>query len=212
MDSLSDFTIERISCEDVSEMGRTYPDPSGRTTGRIGRILVTAQTPTPSGTAPTDVTAPATDPATEGDDDANETLYPSSIKVDESQLNGLSHIERAAALQRMATTTPAEAEAAALVANAGATAKAVELDDEDGNLVYTVELDNGTDVKVDAGNGTILYTEPTDAETDDDGQEVDDHEDGETDDDGQEVDDHADGETNDDGVQPEAAPAPVAPQ
>jgi uncharacterized membrane protein YkoI len=37
----------------------------------------------------------------------------------------------------------------------------VELDDENGALVYSVEFSNGTDVKVDAMTGSILGTEPT---------------------------------------------------
>jgi len=42
--------------------------------------------------------------------------------------------------------------------NAG-TAVKVELDDEDGKLVYSVEFSNGTDVKVDAMTGSVLGTE-----------------------------------------------------
>ena len=35
----------------------------------------------------------------------------------------------------------------------------VELDNENGALVYSVELSNGMDVKVDAGNAAVLYTD-----------------------------------------------------
>lgn len=41
------------------------------------------------------------------------------------------------------------------------TAVKVELDDENGVLVYSVEFANGTDVKVDAMTGSVLGTEPT---------------------------------------------------
>jgi len=63
------------------------------------------------------------------------------------------------------TDTPAiTAEAAQKTAesylNAG-TAVKVELDDEDGKLIYSVEFSNGTDVKVDAMTGSVLGTEPT---------------------------------------------------
>lgn len=63
------------------------------------------------------------------------------------------------------TGTPAiTAEAAQKTAesylNAGAAVK-VELDDENGALVYSVEFSNGTDVKVDAMTGSVLGTEPT---------------------------------------------------
>jgi uncharacterized membrane protein YkoI len=33
------------------------------------------------------------------------------------------------------------------------------LDNENGSLVYSVELSNGTDVKVDASNGAVLHAE-----------------------------------------------------
>jgi len=44
--------------------------------------------------------------------------------------------------------------------NAG-TAVKVELDDENGALVYSVEFSNGTDVKVDAMTGSVIGTEAT---------------------------------------------------
>lgn len=57
------------------------------------------------------------------------------------------------------TITADQAKAAALAANPGATALAVGLDDENGCLVYGVELSNGADVKVDAGNGQVVHTD-----------------------------------------------------
>jgi uncharacterized membrane protein YkoI len=85
--------------------------------------------------------------------------YTGSITVDESQYEGMSEADEAAALQAKATITSAEAEAAALAANPGATVVKTELDIENGVLVYSVELSNGMDVKVDAGDGEILHTE-----------------------------------------------------
>ena len=67
--------------------------------------------------------------------------------------------DEAAALQSQATISAADAEAAALAANPGASVVQTELDDENGSVVYSVELDNGSDVNVDATNGTILTTE-----------------------------------------------------
>ena len=46
-----------------------------------------------------------------------------------------------------------------MTANPGTTATDTELDNEDGFLVYSVELDNGIEVKVDPGNGKVLHTE-----------------------------------------------------
>ena len=57
------------------------------------------------------------------------------------------------------TITAEQAKAAALAANPGATASSVGLDDENGCLVYGVQLSNGADVKVDAGNGQVVHTE-----------------------------------------------------
>jgi len=57
------------------------------------------------------------------------------------------------------TITADQAKAAALAATPGTTALSVSLDDENGCLVYGVELSNGADVKVDAGNGQVVHTE-----------------------------------------------------
>lgn len=91
--------------------------------------------------------------------DEQQPQYTGSITVDESQYEGMSEDDEAAALQAMATISSAEAEAAALAANPGTTIVKTELDTENGVLIYSVELSNGMDVKVDAGNGDILYTE-----------------------------------------------------
>ncbi len=85
--------------------------------------------------------------------------YTGSITVDEAQYKGMSEADEAAVLQTKATITGAQAEAAALAANPGTTVVKTELDNENGVLVYSVELSNGMDVKVDAGNGKVLHTE-----------------------------------------------------
>jgi uncharacterized membrane protein YkoI len=90
--------------------------------------------------------------------------YDSSIRVDDTQYEGLSEADEAAALADSATITPEQAKAAALEANPGATVVKVELGNENSALVYEVELDNGLEVKVDAGNGAILSTEQEDAD------------------------------------------------
>ena len=66
-----------------------------------------------------------------------------------------------ASLEKLARITPEQAISAALAQVAG-TVKKVELENEDGNVVYGVEIQTskGTrDVKVDAGNGQVLHTE-----------------------------------------------------
>ena len=54
--------------------------------------------------------------------------------------------------------TAEQAQAAALAAHPGTVVK-TELDDENGQLIYSVELDGGVDVKVDAMTGAVLGTE-----------------------------------------------------
>jgi uncharacterized membrane protein YkoI len=92
--------------------------------------------------------------------DERQPQYTGSITVDEAQYEGVSEADEAAVLQTKATITGAQAEAAALAANPGTAVVKAELDNENGVLVYSVELGNGMDVKVDAGNGKVLHTEP----------------------------------------------------
>jgi uncharacterized membrane protein YkoI len=91
--------------------------------------------------------------------DEQQPQYTGSITVDEAQYEGISEADEAAALQSQATISAADAEQAALAAIPGTTVVETELDNENGVLVYSVELSNGMDVKVDAGNGTVLHTE-----------------------------------------------------
>src|SRR5205085_2028482 len=74
--------------------------------------------------------------------------------------NGQSEADQSAALQSLAKISPDQARDAALGAVPG-TADKVELDNENGNVVYSVQVTgaNGakTDVKVDAGTGSVLH-------------------------------------------------------
>lgn len=76
--------------------------------------------------------------------------------------------EEAKALAGLAKITADQAKEAALAQFPGATVTKVELDDENGYLVYSVQLtdtsDKGQDVKVDAGNSKVLATEAEEAE------------------------------------------------
>jgi uncharacterized membrane protein YkoI len=87
-------------------------------------------------------------------------------------------------LSSLALITADEAQEATLAAYPGATVIEVELDNENGCLVYSVELDGDRDVKVDAGNGVILSIESDD-----------DHDDGDHQDEG-DVDDDQDNDEN----------------
>ncbi|MFZ2071102.1 MAG: PepSY domain-containing protein [Halobacteriota archaeon] len=85
--------------------------------------------------------------------------YGSSIRVDDTRYEGMSETDEAAALAGMATITPEQAKAIALKAYPNTSCVELELDNENGALVYGVELSNGMDVKVDAGNGAVLYVD-----------------------------------------------------
>ena len=103
-----------------------------------------------SGSAPTNTTAES--PA-----------YKSSVTAPNGPDTGKDNEgSESAALQPLAKVTPEQAKAAALAAVPG-TANNVELENENGNVVYGVEVTdasgNTTDVKVDAGNGTVLAKE-----------------------------------------------------
>ncbi len=62
-------------------------------------------------------------------------------------------------LASLATATPEQAARAALAAFPGTAVLSSDLDNENGCLVYGVQLDSGADVKVDAGNGVMLYAD-----------------------------------------------------
>jgi uncharacterized membrane protein YkoI len=71
-------------------------------------------------------------------------------------------------LKSLARITPEQASAAALAQVPG-TVKKVELENEDGNVVYGVEIktaDGESDVKVDAGDGRVLHVEKGDEDDD----------------------------------------------
>ena len=105
---------------------------------------------------------PAQAPAAEQerDDGEQNPTYRSSITAPEQDLG--SEEAEAKALRSKATVTPDEARNAALAAVPGKAGE-VELDNENGNVVYSVEVaktdGSQTDVKVDAGNATVLSQE-----------------------------------------------------
>lgn len=76
--------------------------------------------------------------------------YDCSIKVPDPE---------PANLASLAKITPDQAMAAALAAYPGTQVNKVELENENGCLVYAVELTNGLELKVDAGNGKVLHQE-----------------------------------------------------
>ena len=81
---------------------------------------------------------------------------------DQNEADTVEESESAEDAEAAPTGTPAitadEAQTAALTAHSG-TVVQTELDDENGQLVYSVEFDGGVDVKVDAMTGEVLSTE-----------------------------------------------------
>ena len=149
--------------------------------GTIGGGVVFAQAPQPA-TPPAVQQSTTSQPATpavqntsgqqdqaqnkaDQQDQAQDPSYKGSITINENQSTGQNEQDESAALQSLAKISADQAKAAALAANAGATVKSVTLQGENGSLVYGVELANGMDVKVDAGNGQVLHTEQNDQES-----------------------------------------------
>lgn len=98
----------------------------------------------------------------DGPDSQDQPTFISSIQVPPGN-HGQTKAERATYLASLAKITPEQAKAAALAQFPGATVQKVELDNENGSLVYSVQLTDtagkSTDVKVDAGNAKVLATE-----------------------------------------------------
>ena len=100
-----------------------------------------------------------------GEQSEDQPAYTSSIIVADTG-HGQDDATEAAALAKLATVTSDQASQAALATVPGTVIK-VELDDENGSIVYSVEIrtDAGVvDVKVDAGNGKVLAQEADSAE------------------------------------------------
>jgi len=144
------------------------------TLGEVRAQTLPPVTPTPAATAPAQPspTMPPAEPAAhpqtastpEADTGSQEQQpsYTSSVTLPPDQ-NTAGAADDAATLQGKATITADQARAAALARFSGATIQAVELENENGNVVYGVQLTDASgqaqDVKVDAGNGKILHVE-----------------------------------------------------
>jgi len=89
-------------------------------------------------------------------DEGSEAEDAQTSEVEDAKLD---ESAETAALQNQAKITPEQAQEIALIANPGATVVEIELDNENGQVVYGVELSTGVEVKVDAIGGVILATE-----------------------------------------------------
>lgn len=86
---------------------------------------------------------------------------PSTPATVQSQTN--TEADQASRTQTQPAITSDQAKQAALAANPGTSVTQASLNDENGTLIYNVELSNGSDVKVDASTGTILSTDAADS-------------------------------------------------
>ncbi len=142
----------------------------GVTAGAAGIAAAATSQSTPSTT-----TTATAEKGTEAHGEGDESPAFTSSIVDKASGNEAEGAEEndaaeAARLEKLATVTPDEAKAAALAAQPGKASK-VELESEDGNVVYDVEVTTPTgtvDLKIDAGNAKVLQTEKEDGEKHDD--------------------------------------------
>jgi len=96
----------------------------------------------------------------------SEPSYEGSITVDGSEYDSISEQEESNALAKLATITADQAKQYAEEAvNGTETASKIELENENGTLVYEVTIGN-QEVKIDAGDGSVLHIENTDIEKD----------------------------------------------
>ena len=97
-------------------------------------------------------------------DNTQDPSYTSSVTAPEGK-DGTSETDESAALQGLAKVTADQAKAAALAAVPG-TAATPQLENENGNVVWAVEVTGAdgkvTDVKVDAGDGKVLQQDAAD--------------------------------------------------
>jgi len=105
-----------------------------------------------------------------------------SVQVAEEEVAGESEQQESARLSSQATTTQQDAEQAALDAVPGGTVSGSELGNENGSLIWEVEVTKAdgsqVEVKVDAGNGKVLAQEAEDEdEAGDDDEDEDETED-----------------------------------
>lgn len=125
--------------------------------------IAKAQTNAP---APSAVTSTVTTQSDQQNINEQQPMYQGTIKVANSQDNAIDNeknvkdneVQDNAQLASLAKITPDQAKRAALKVVPGTVTK-ISLDNENGYLVYSVEIKTNTglvDVKVDAGNGAVL--------------------------------------------------------
>ncbi len=125
--------------------------------GLLGSAALAESPAPPTPTAPTPPNAPR---QSDTNDQRSEPAYTGTITVPQNTASNATETQESAALAALAKVTQDQARTATLGRFPGATIGKVSLDDENGVLVWSVELVDakgaGQDVKVDAGNAAIL--------------------------------------------------------
>jgi uncharacterized membrane protein YkoI len=128
--------------------------------GVIGTVAL-AESPPPSARPSAPVAPKQT--ATTGQTETQEPSYTGSVQAPKDTGNKHSEAAESAALAALAKISEADARNAALAKFPGAAIQKATLEDENGNVVWAVELTpankSAQEVKVDAGNAAILATE-----------------------------------------------------
>lgn len=144
-----------------------------QTSSTVETTVESTQPAQPVAAAESDQPDQATEAA--GGPQEQQPSYTSSVTVPQDQ-EGSGQVDDAASLQGKAKITADQAKAAALDQFKGATVQKVELENENGNVVYSVQLTDATgkpqDVKVDAGNGKILHVEADGSDSHDSPEDV----------------------------------------
>ena len=141
-------------------------------------------------------TGPSSEPGAPADDttEVQEPAYTGSIDAP-AEDESLTEAEEAAQLEGLTGITADDAAAAAAAAVGGDVTQ-VELDDENGTVVYSVEITDAAgadvDVKVDAGNGAILDQQGDGGEAEDADEADDDDVQNENEQEGEHENDHED--------------------
>jgi len=127
----------------------------------VARLVQAAQSHTPVAIMPEHRSGNQIAQASDGDGETNDDTKAQAGNHDKETNDDAKEQAReqqeSAKLQSLAKITPQQAQQAAEAAQGGQ-ASSVKLENEDGNLVYTV-LIGQREVKVDAGNGRVLYSE-----------------------------------------------------
>jgi uncharacterized membrane protein YkoI len=107
---------------------------------------------------PTEVAGQDGDNVQSGDQSGSDTGEAAGAE-NEGAETPASEAADAQALASQAHISQQQAEQAALAANPGTTVTHSSLGDENGTIVYDVELSNGSDVKVDANSAAVIGTD-----------------------------------------------------